>query len=204
MNSQSYHGFQYPEEILKVSKNKAVVLRALIQNIYIQMQQNLEKSTGNYKNDLEMVTELILDFVENSNLSLMYISDKLTAEEMSRRGRQVNDQSQYDQVDQNMMFNDPGSGGSPNTKSISMKSSIEPSVFSNSHLSYSIPPVKKQPLISFSQQNINEQDGTPQFTYNQTTSEQRYVEIVESCKFLVQDKFLKNLISPEPSLTKKI
>lgn len=102
------------------------------------------------------------------------------------------------------MFNDPGSGGSPNTKSISMKSSIEPSVFGNSHLSYNIPPVKREPLISFSQQNINEQDGTPQFTYNQTTSEQRYVEIIESCKFLVQDKFLKNLISPEPSLTKKI
>lgn len=56
------------------------------------MQQNLEKQTGNYKNDLEMVTELILDFVENSNLSLMYVSDKLTSEEMNRRGRQVNDQ----------------------------------------------------------------------------------------------------------------
>lgn len=56
------------------------------------MQQNLEKQTGNYKNDLEMVTELILDFVENSNLSLMYVSDKMTSEEMNRRGRHINDQ----------------------------------------------------------------------------------------------------------------
>lgn len=32
----------------------------------------------------------------------------------------------------------------------------------------------------------------------------RYIELIESFSFLVQDKFLKNLIAPEPSLTKKI
>lgn len=34
--------FNYLEEILRVSKNKSVCYRALIQNMYIQMQNNID------------------------------------------------------------------------------------------------------------------------------------------------------------------
>lgn len=49
MNSQSYYGFSYPEEILRVSKNKSICLKALIQNLYIQMQ--MRSSDGEYHQD---------------------------------------------------------------------------------------------------------------------------------------------------------
>ena len=85
MQQQSYYGFSYPDEIMKVSKNKAMCLRALIQNLYLQMQMNLEKQSGIFKNDLEMITELIMQYMENTNLCLMYVNDKLMSEEKHKR-----------------------------------------------------------------------------------------------------------------------
>ena len=49
------------------------------------MQMNLEKQSGIFKNDLEMITELIMQYMENANLCLMYINDKLMSEEKQRR-----------------------------------------------------------------------------------------------------------------------
>jgi hypothetical protein len=63
MNSQSYYGFNYPEEILRVSKNKAVCYRALIQNIYLQMES--KKSMNLYSEDLEMASEILIQFIDN-------------------------------------------------------------------------------------------------------------------------------------------
>jgi len=85
MQQQSYYGFSYPDEIMKVSKNKSMCLRALIQNLYLQMQMNLEKQSGIFKNDLEMITELIMQYMDNANLCLMYVNDKLMSEEKHRR-----------------------------------------------------------------------------------------------------------------------
>ena len=63
MNNQSYYGFNYPEEILRVSKNKAVCYRALIQNIYIQMAN--KKSMNAYQDDMEIASEIILQLIDN-------------------------------------------------------------------------------------------------------------------------------------------
>ena len=77
--------FNYLEEILRVSKNKSVCYRALIQNMYIQMQNNLD---GHFNMDQlnneqqvstdELMKELLdyfLCFTENLNLNLLYIID---------------------------------------------------------------------------------------------------------------------------------
>tara|TARA_B110000285_G_C15134823_1_gene626109 strand:+ start:168 stop:374 length:207 start_codon:yes stop_codon:yes gene_type:complete len=67
----------------------------------------------------------------------------------------VNQDSPYvERIDNH--FSAPGSGGSPNTKSVSLKSSITPSEGGGgSHLAYSMPPARTE-KISFSQQQTNE------------------------------------------------
>ena len=78
MTSQSYYGFNYLDEILRVSKNKAVCYRALIQNIDIQMQSKQDayvKSPMIFNDDLEIVSQLIIEFIQNQNLSLRFLID---------------------------------------------------------------------------------------------------------------------------------
>ena len=43
------------------------------------------EAVRNLKNDLEMITELIMQYMENANLCLMYVNDKLMSEEKQRR-----------------------------------------------------------------------------------------------------------------------
>jgi len=124
MNSQSYYGFNYVEEILRVHKNKAVCLRALIQNIYIQIQASCEKKTKTFHIDLELVFSLIIQFIENQNMSLRYVIDQLAKEAKPARKGLLDSPSDAIPADRKANndkssnchdFCGPGPGGSPAT-----------------------------------------------------------------------------------------
>jgi len=91
---------------MRVSKNKTMCLKALIQNYYLHINLREPSKTDNLENDIKEITKYLVEFILNQNLSLMYINDTLARlEDQGLRPKSPEPLPQ--------MSNVPGSGGSP-------------------------------------------------------------------------------------------
>jgi hypothetical protein len=66
----------YPEELLRISQNKAVCYRALLQNIFVQMDKSKD-----YPKELGFAREIIGKLIQNQNFSMKFLSEQIGLDE---------------------------------------------------------------------------------------------------------------------------
>lgn len=167
-----------------------MIHRALIQNMYLQMQSSFLEEEGSgrlgprdgFGEQMEELLNYFLMFTENLNLTVQYVVDQLGQDpETGEVGGAYVLQ---------MPNRDPGPGGSP--VDVQGSSSVNIGPPSN--------------LLS-SSRDLNSPRSPGQALRSQedpTIWAQRFVKALRSCQFLFQDKFIKSLLHSEKDLGNKL